>query len=151
MRGSDEEIYGKYADELLRFASTLVGPSLADDVLSRAVMRSFSSPGWATVEHPRAYLYRTVLNEARQIGRSDRRRVLREERSAPIERMDDRHVRVEVLDALRRLSLRQRAVIFLTYWGDLAVDDVARTLDISTSTVERELRHARRSLKELLS
>lgn len=151
MSGADEEVYGKYADELLRFAATLVGPSLAEDVLSRAVLRTFASPAWPTVLHRRAYLYRCVLNEAHQTARADQRRVLREQRAAGAASHDESHVRAEVLDAMRRLSLRQRAVIFLTYWADLTVGDVAGTLDVSTSTVERELRAARACLQELLS
>ena len=150
MAGTDEEIYGKYADELLRFAATLVGPSLAEDVMSHAVMRAFASRGWHAVANHRAYLYRTVLNEARQLGRSAKRRVLREERAATPEIVDGSHVRAEVLDAMRRLSIRQRAVVFLTYWADLSVDDVSTTLDVSPSTVQRDLRAARAHLQELL-
>lgn len=150
MRASDEEIYGKYADELLRFAATLVGPSLAEDVMAHAVLRAFAAPGWPDVVNHRAYLYRTVLNEARQLGRATKRRILREERVASAEHVDGVGVRAEVLDAMRRLDLRQRAVIFLTYWADLAIDGVAATLEVSASTVERDLRAARAELKELL-
>jgi RNA polymerase sigma-70 factor (ECF subfamily) len=150
MAGTDAETYGKYADELLRFAATLVGPSMAEDVMAHAVMRAFSSPGWPSVENHRAYLYRTVLNEARQLGRAAKRRMLREERAAAHESIDGSHVRAEVLDAMRRLSIRQRAVVFLTYWADLSVDDVSSTLQVSPSTVQRELRAARTNLQELL-
>ena len=52
----DEEIYSKYADELLRFAATLVGPSMAEDVMASAVLHAFSSRNWASVSAPRAYL-----------------------------------------------------------------------------------------------
>lgn len=150
MRGTDEEIYGKYGDELLRFAATLVGPSLAEDVMSHAVLRAFAAPAWPDVEHPRAYLYRAVLNEARQLGRSTKRRLLREERTARTERVEEAHLRAEVLDALRSLQLRQRAVVFLTYWNDMAVDEVAEALRTSPSTVARDLRAARGQLRERL-
>ena len=57
---------------------------------------------------------------------------------------------VDVLDALRRLSVRQRAVIYLTYWLGMRADEVARTLDVSLRTVERELTSARGRLEVLL-
>ena len=60
----DEAVYVKYAPELLRFAAGLVGPSMADDVLSSAFLHASSSRRWAIVEDKRAYLYRTVLNFA---------------------------------------------------------------------------------------
>jgi hypothetical protein len=62
------EHYEKYRDELIRFASALVGPSGAEDVMTNAVVRAFSSRHWATVNERRAYLYQAVVNEAR--GRS---------------------------------------------------------------------------------
>jgi DNA-directed RNA polymerase specialized sigma24 family protein len=41
---SDEEVYRKYADDLVRFAMGLVGSCDADDVVSGAILRAFSSP-----------------------------------------------------------------------------------------------------------
>jgi len=55
------------------------------------------------------------------------------------------------LAALKRLSVRQRAVIHLTYWADLSPRQVAETLDTSLRTVERELTKARTRLEEILS
>ncbi len=53
--------------------------------------------------------------------------------------------------ALKTLTVRQRAVIHLTYWADLAPQVVADTLDTSLRTVERELATARTRLGEELS
>ena len=147
----DEELYSKHADELIRFATTLVGPSLAEDVVANAVVKSMTSSSWPTVTEPRAYLFRAVLNEARGVGRSDRRRTRREERAAGAELTDEPAVSVEVRDAVSRLSLRQRSVLYLAYWHDLSVDDVARTLGLSRRSTERALTNARRTLEENLS
>lgn len=147
----DEELYGKHADELIRFATTLVGPFLADDVVANAVVRSMTSPHWATVTEPRAYLFRAVLNEARGLGRSDRRRARREEAAAPNESIDAPGVSLEVRDAMARLSLRQRSALYLAYWHDMGVDDIARTLGLSRRSTERALTDARRTLEERLS
>lgn len=72
------DCYGKYRDELIRFASALVGPSGAEDVMTNAVVRAFGSRQWPTVVERRAYLYRAVVNEARQQHRSTQRRLRRE-------------------------------------------------------------------------
>jgi DNA-directed RNA polymerase specialized sigma24 family protein len=77
---SDAEAYEKYSDELMRFATMLVGPSNAEDVVADAVLRVFASLSWETVANRRAYLYRALIAEASSAGRSTRRRLLRERR-----------------------------------------------------------------------
>ena len=57
----------------------------------------------------------------------------------------------DVLAALKRLSVRQRAVIHLTYWADLTPQQVADTIGTSLRTVERELTNARTRLETMLS
>ena len=154
MTPADAEIYRKHAGDLVRFASGLVGPSGAEDIVANAVLRAVSSAQWAAVSNQRAYLYRSVLNEATSQHRSTARRLNREIKAhqhdtAPD--LDGTSVDLDVLVALRRLSERQRAVIHLTYWEDLPVSDIASLLDLSARTVERELASARKRLEALLS
>ena len=56
----------------------------------------------------------------------------------------------EVWAALRRLSERQRAVIYLTYWMDLAPEAVAELLDLSTGSVKQHLDRGRKALRSAL-
>jgi RNA polymerase sigma factor (sigma-70 family) len=58
---------------------------------------------------------------------------------------------IEVLDAVVRLSVQQRAAVFLTYWEDLSPDVVAERMGVSPGTVKRHLARARKRLGELLS
>src|SRR5439155_26026664 len=132
---SDGEVYEKHADDLVRFATGLVGPSDAADVVSSAVLRAVSSPAWGGARNRRAYLFRAVLNEARMHHRSTMRRRAREARAAPREGVVDSEVRPDVLAAIARLSLRQRAVVVLTYWQDLHEQETAELLGISVGSV----------------
>lgn len=150
MGASNAEIYRKHAEELTRFATGLVGPSNAADVVSEAVLRCLGSAKWAAVTEPKAYLYRCVFNEAARFHRSTRRRTLREERSSTREALYQPEVRPEVLAAVSQLSLRQRAVIVLTYWDDLTPSAIARLLEISEGSVRRHLARGRNRLKEVL-
>jgi RNA polymerase sigma factor (sigma-70 family) len=147
----DEELYEQHAAELIRFATTLVGPSHAEDVVANAVIRSMASRAWPTVAAPRAYLFRAVLNEARSVGRSDRRRIRREQTVAHHETEDAATISVEVRDAMARLSLRERSVLYLSYWHELPIAEVATTLGLSRRSTERALTDARRNLEERLS
>lgn len=152
---SDAELYERLAPELIHFATTLVGPSGAEDLLATGVLDALTSPRWKAIENKRAYLYRCLVNEAHKQRRSTSRRLEREVRSAR-RTVDDRGggpavVDPTILDALRRLTVRQRAVIYLTYWSDLTPKQVATALDSSLRTVERDLTNARTRLEELLS
>jgi RNA polymerase sigma factor (sigma-70 family) len=147
----DAELYARHAAELVRFATVLHGPSEADDLVANAVLRSFTSPAWPLVENRRAYLYRAVLNEARQSARSRRRRHRREQAEHRPDALEPpTQVRPEVIAAVRRLDHRQRAIVFFTYWQDLTPAEIAAELGISVRTVQRQLADARRRLgKEL--
>jgi RNA polymerase sigma factor (sigma-70 family) len=147
---TDGELYRKHADELTRFATGLVGPSQAPDVVSEAVLKCMDSKRWPNVIEKRAYLFRCVYNEAARFHRSSSRRRSRERRVAPSTFIDPPEVRPEVLAAVVRLSTRQRAVVILTYWDDLDPGAVARLLGISDGSVRRHLARARSRLKEVL-
>jgi RNA polymerase sigma-70 factor (ECF subfamily) len=146
----DEEIYRKHADELIRFATTLVGTAAAEDVFSGAILKAMSSHSWHMVTEHRAYLFRAVFNEAIGTKRSDRRRGLRETTAAPHEDGESAHLGIEVADAMSRLSVRQRSVLFLAYWLDLTVEEIATTLVLSRRSTERALTTARSQLEEQL-
>lgn len=148
----DAEVYEKYADELVRFATVLAGPSNAEDLVADAVVRVFLSPGWPAVTNRRAYLYRSVLSEAASAARSSRRRTAREHR---VGRWADDGtptvLRPEVVEAARALSVRQRAVVFMTFWLDAPTDEIADVLSLSTRTVQRELQAALTRMERHLS
>lgn len=151
MDEADVELYEKHGDELIRFATVLVGPAAAEDALEEAAIRAFAAPGWPQVTDRRAYLYRAVLNQARQQRRTDRRRQLREARaSLPGPVVEASFDRSDVLAAVSRLTHRQRAVVFFTYWADLEAVEIAGLLNISQRTVQRELAASRNRLEVLL-
>lgn len=142
--------YRKHADDLTRFATGLVGPADAADVVSSAMISCLWSPSWAGVRDPRAYLFRAVLNQARSMGRTEGRRRLREQKAYVQSGNQPVEPRPEVLSAVASLSVRQRAVIFLTYWADLRPVEIGELLGISDGSVRRHLSRARRHLREVL-
>lgn len=150
-RETDTQLYARHGAELVRFASVLIGPSGADDLVADTVARVFAHPRWPTVEQPRAYLFRAVLNAAREHDRASARRARRERLAAPREELDGpSDVRPEVLAAMRTLAPRQRAIVFFTYWQDRTTAEIADELGITTRTVQRELAEARHHLEGML-
>ena len=147
---SDAELYEKYADELIRFATGLVGPHESQDIVSTAVLSSLSTPSWSSVANKRAYLYRSVFNTAKSHGRSSMRRRAREERVASPSTFELPEIRPDVLEAVEKLSVQQRATVFLTYWNDMSIAQVADLLDIGEGSVKRHLARARANLRKSL-
>jgi RNA polymerase sigma factor (sigma-70 family) len=146
----DEALYRKHADELIRFATTLVGPARAEDLFSTAMIKALSATALRDVVEPRAYLFRMVANEARMLWRSDGRRRRREQRFCTAVSGESTSVSAEVRDAMKRLSLRQRSVLFMAYWPEMPNAEIAAALLISLRSVERALSQGRRLLEESL-
>jgi RNA polymerase sigma-70 factor (ECF subfamily) len=148
----DVDTYRRYANDLIRYATVLVGPADAPDVVSDAVLGAFRSPGWPAVDNRRAYLYRAVLHRASSHRRSTTRRrrreqvvALRAERWAPPPAES-----IDAHRALAALSEQQRAVIYLTYWEDLQPAQIARLLQVAEGTVRKQLARARDHLRRIL-
>ena len=148
----DVETYRRHAAELMRYATVLVGPDDAPDVVADAVVAAFASRSWHEVDNRRAYLYRAVLTRSASHHRSGRRRRHREERAAALvpAALDPPAPAVDAHRALAALSEQQRAVVFLTYWEDLAPAQIADLLDISDGAVRKHLARARDHLRRIL-
>lgn len=147
----NEQVYRSYAVELTRYATGLVGPFDAADVVTDACLKAFSAKKWPEVSNRRAYLYRAVLNVANDHHRSTLSRRLREMKTASPESSPQHEVDVDVLRAVERLSVQQRGAVLLTYWADLSVDSVAERMGISPGAVKRHLARARKHLEEWLA
>lgn len=142
----DAAIWRKHKEELIRYATILVGADHSEDVLSTVVERILRRHGSLShLDDARPYLFRAVLNESR--GRIRRRRAIPWER----EFIED-HIgfRPDVAAAVGSLPERQRAAVYLTYWRDLPVSEVANLMGCRPGTVKRYLHLSRDRLKEVL-
>jgi len=145
------EVFRRHGVELTRFATSLVGPADAQDVVSDALVKAMWSDGWGDVENQRAYLYRTVVSQARMLQRSQNRRRNREQMVAPVAVIEaPLEGGIDVWEALGYLSASERAAVFLTYWEDLSEANTALRLGASERTVRRWLARARTKLGRLL-
>lgn len=144
------EVYRLHADELVRYATALVGPADAPDVVIEAVLSAVRSPGWPVVDNRRAYLFRAVLNGCSSMRRSDARRAVRELRAAPVPVESQVDSSIDARRALAVLTPQQRAVVYLTYWDDLTPAQVAVLLGVGEGTVRKQLARAREHLRRIL-
>lgn len=90
-----------------------------------------------------------MLNEVRR--RARRAPLARASARLLVERSDDQASAVDELGVFRKLSARERAVVYLAYWEDTGIAGIADTLAISDGAVRRYLARARTKLREELS
>lgn len=142
---SDEEIYLKHRDELMRYATALVGRDGAPDVVSTVVTKTLRTRrGLADLRDPRPYLMRAVLNESLRFRDKNWRE------PPYLVGVDAVESRPEVLDAVVGLPPKQRAAVYLSYWADLPSQETAKLMGCRPATVRRYLHLAKQKLREAL-
>lgn len=144
------EVFERYGVELTRFATSLVGPTNAQDTVSDAMLRAMWSKGWQDVGNQRAYLYQAVMSQAKMHHRANSRRRIRESEAARVAAGSVPAPDFDLWDALGHLGIQERALVFLTYWEDLTEVQTAQRLGISERTVRRRLDKARTTLGRML-
>lgn len=145
---TDEEIYSRHRQELMRFARILVGPDQAGDVLSSVIVRILSKRHLSDLNDPRPYLYRAVLNEAHSFHRTQSHLnglVPESIPSNPAPPTDP-----QVLEAVAALPPRQRAAVYLVYWEGCTPTEAAGLMHARPGTVRRYLHLARQHLRGVL-
>ena len=137
---------------LLRTAYALCGDRhTAEDLVQGALAKLYRR--WHKVDDPEGYVRRILYHD--QVSRWRRRQVLHED---PVGDVPDGPVpdavemvgdRMDVLQLLRRLPPRQRAVLVLRYYEDLSEREIAAVLGCSTGTVRSQAHRALARLRDL--
>lgn len=162
-RGADDAIADLYAGHwagLVRLAWLLLrDDQLAEEVTQDAFIAVHGN--WGSLrDHTRAlaYLRRSVVNGARSRLRHrgvEERYLERQQRdrsalgaweAGPEDRLLEHESHDAMIDALRRLSQRQREVLTMRYYLDLSEAEIADALGISAGSVKA---HAHRGLAAL--
>ena len=136
---------------MVRLAYGLTGDQgHAEEVAQTAFAKAYANwPKVVRAGNPDAYVRQIVINENR--NRFRKRRVSELSTDSPpdgIAAGTDIDTRAVVLDALRVLGPRQRAVIVLRYWLDLTETETAAALDCSVGTVKSQASRALATLRK---
>ncbi|MET7460815.1 SigE family RNA polymerase sigma factor [Nonomuraea sp. NPDC005501] len=152
-----EHSFGEFvaarATSLLRVAYLACGNETeAEDLLQTALERTYKNWDRVRADSPEPYVRRVIVNTA--ISRARRRKILSiiptrvlPETPARSADVDLRHV---LMDALRDLPPRQRAVVVLRYWEDLSEAQAAEVLGCSVGTVKSQASKALAKLRTAL-
>ena len=141
-----DALWRAHATELVRYATLLVGPLDAHDIVSAAFVKVLAGRV-RNADNIRAYLFRAVTNAAIDAHRAGARRRSRDRHAVLSETVEGPETNLDLRRAIERLAPRQRAVVYFTYWEDLDAMAIAQTLRVTPSTIRRDLRQARLELQ----
>jgi RNA polymerase sigma-70 factor, ECF subfamily len=143
-----EEAFRSYGGQVWRavVAMTAGRVDIADDVTAEAFARLLVYQDG--VRDPPAWVFRTAFRLAAAELRRERRPV--PQRSLAEGIADRPALSDELTAALRSLSAQQRVAVFLHYYADRPVDEIARLTGTSVTSVKVRLHRARRLLKATL-
>ena len=141
----------EYGSAVYRLAfSQLQNKADTEDVFQEVFLRYLEkAPAFEEKVHEKAWLLRVTLNCCKDVFRSPFRR-----HSARLEEAEDRLVwepeEKWLLEVLKMLSKKDRAVLHLFYWEDLTTEQAARALGCSPAAARQRLSRAREKLRREL-
>lgn len=145
-RADFEQFYRSQLLVMVRLAHVVTGSNtVAEDLVHNAFIKL--APRFTTLREPAPYLRATVLNECRMWYR--RRNI---ERRQPV---PDRPVALPpevdtTLGILLRMPQRRRAALYMRFYEDMSIDDIALALDCRPGTVRSLISRGLASLREEL-
>ncbi|MFJ9777519.1 SigE family RNA polymerase sigma factor [Kitasatospora sp. NPDC101157] len=139
---------------LLTSGDTHYAEDLVQEALSRMYVlwrRSAFTGGRNRIENPAAYTHtvmvRTFIAQQRRRSSGERPTETLPERAG---HDADSSLRLTLLDALGRMSAKDRAVLVLRYWEDRSVEETAEVLRLSSGAVRTRTTRALARLRTLL-
>lgn len=144
--GGFAEWYRQQYTGVVRLAFLLVDSiDIAEEVAQDAFAAVFER--FSALDNPDAYLRRCVVNGGREVQR--KRRVAR--RYPPREGQSASLAADHVIEIVRRLPYRQRAVIVLRFYGGMNLAEIAETMAVPVGTIKSTMHRAVARLREELS
>jgi RNA polymerase sigma-70 factor (sigma-E family) len=128
---------------------------LAEDLVQETLGRMYALWGRISrIDNPAAYaqtvLVRTFLTQRRRYSASERPLADLPELPVPHGGADDPALRLALLQALRELPPKDRAVVMLRYWEDRTVEETADAMNVSALAVRSRSSRALAKLRARL-
>lgn len=142
-------------DKLLRYCyMKLRDRTLAEDITQETFIRFFESKDYHSIGKEMAYLYTIARNLCIDSFRKQKDELI-EDLPAKIQEMPESRDKVESIvdrvsieQALDRLTADEREAVVLRFSGELSVEDIAKSMDISRFAVRRRVLSALEKLRK---
>lgn len=151
---SYEEVIRRNSDTVYRLAYSLVRTRAdADDIYQEVFLRYVRRPpAFDNAEHEKAWFMRVTVNCCKNFWKSPwikRRSAYEDDTPGQSAAGKTGEEDALLIETVKRLPEKYRAVIHLFYYEQLPVEEIARITKSKAATVRTRLTRARRRLKEL--
>ena len=123
----------------------------AEDIVQNTFLKLWQKKdGFESDDHARRWLLRVAVNECNSLWRSPWKRKtssLEEFAQEPVFTTPEKS---SLYDAVKELPQKNRLIVYLYYFEDYSVKEVAQMMGLSESAVQNRLFRAREKLKEIL-
>ena len=146
------DLVRRYKDMIFRIALNYFGsPFDAEDMVQETLMKLYTAnPAFESEQHAKHWLIRVTLNLCKNTVRSPwRRRTVSLEEAADLGSFD-KPEQSELFQSVMGLPEKYRTVLYLFYYEDLSVREIAQLLLVKESAVTTRLSRARQMLKSEL-
>lgn len=147
----DLDMIGRYSDMVYRMAYSLLKHRQdAEDIHQEVFLKYLrKKPAFESAEHEKAWFLRVTINLCKNHWKTAWKQkvvsFVEEDFAEAAEEETD-----VLIEVVKRLPQKYRAVIHLFYYEELSVDEISGILGAKPSTVRTQLTRARGKLKELL-
>ena len=123
----------------------------AEDIVQNTFLKLWQKKdGFESDDHARRWLLRVAVNECNSLWRSPWKR-----KTSSLEELTQEPVfttpeKSSLYDAVKELPQKNRLIVYLYYFEDYSVKEVAQIMELSESAVQNRLFRAREKLKEIL-
>lgn len=148
---SEEELsrlVNAYSGILLGLCRVTLGDmAMAQDIVQETFLKAWKKGGFRQ-ESEKAWLIRVAMNLCHDYHRSRWWKHIDHSASTEdIQIAEPDPADREILTLVKELPFRQRQIVILHFWNRMTLRDIANTLEMSPSTVFRELEKAQKRLK----
>ena len=135
------QLVEEYSDMVTRLCVVHTGNfSDAEDCYQNVFFKLFKQMKKGTPPNPKAWLIRVALNECRSVLRYRLRK----------NTVDLNGSDIEILDLIFRLPPKYRDSIYLYYFEELSVQEIAQLTKIKENTIKTHLKRGREQLKDMI-
>jgi len=163
-KGSFDTIYKKLSSPLFKFIAKRIGakPQVAEEVFEETITAAWK--GWSTFKHKSSYftwICRIALNKIADYYRGqihERSRFvapileeiayIEDQNILPEEKIALDELRFSIRKCLDLMPSEKRNLLYLRYWEELSVKQIAKQLNTSERAIEGKIYRARQTLKE---
>lgn len=146
------KLYDKYADMLYRIAYLHTGSAQeSEDILQEVFIKMlYNAPHFSNDTHEKAWLIRVTENKCKDYLKSSHHSNMSLNEEIISDKCYEDDKALDIQTKIIQLNDKYKTVVYLFYYEDYSIRQIASCLRLTESTVKMRLRRAREILKKEL-